>query len=72
MSSHSQRPSGYAIDDNLGDDLGDDLGDAVDSAEVAAGVASEVDAGHVARVNVCFDASPNKSKLGFLSLESAI
>jgi hypothetical protein len=68
VSSHSQRPSGYAIDD----DLGDYLGDAVDSAEVVAGVASEVDAGHVARVNVCFDASPNKSKLGFLSLESAI
>jgi hypothetical protein len=34
VSSHSQRPSGYAIDD--------DLGDAVDSAEVVAGVASEV------------------------------
>jgi hypothetical protein len=52
VSSHSQRSSGYAIDD----DLGDDLGDAVDSTEVAASVASEVDAGHVARVNVCFDA----------------
>jgi hypothetical protein len=50
VSSHSQRSSSYAIDDNLGDGLGN----VVDRAEVAAGVDSEAEAGQVARVNVCF------------------